>query len=110
MTEGGYTASYKASASGGRLGQCCSASGEAITVTAKMAGRGQDHRHRDGENGGRPRSMPDADRLERRLTHVPRDGGRRARWSVTLSAEPMEIEAGGTTMITATANRAVDGW
>ena len=26
---------------------------------------------------------------------------------VTLSAEPMEIEAGGTTMITATANRAV---
>ena len=26
---------------------------------------------------------------------------------VTLSAEPMEVEAGGTTMITATANRAV---
>ena len=27
--------------------------------------------------------------------------------AVTLSADPMEIEAGGTTMITATANRAV---
>ena len=48
----------------------------------------------------------DADRVERRRTQFPVmvvD----TTLVVTLSAEPMEIEAGGTTMITATANRAV---
>ena len=60
--------------------------------------RGQDHRHRDGENGI-VLAHPDADRVERRRTHVPCDGGRHGRYVVTLSADPMEVEAGGTTMI-----------
>ena len=59
---------------GGRLCQCIRV-GRGSHDQRAEGRRGQDHRHRDGENGI-VLAHPDADRVERRRTHVPRDGGR----------------------------------
>ena len=68
----GYTASYGVSVEGDSAN--ASASGEAITINALMAGEVKIHRHRDGENGI-VLAHTDADRVERRRAHVPCDGG-----------------------------------
>ena len=73
----GYTASYGVSVEGDSAS--ASASGEASHDQRADGRRGQDHRHRDGENGI-VLAHPDADRVERRRTHVPCDGGRHGRW------------------------------
>ena len=68
----GYTASYGVSVEGDSAS--ASASGEACHDQRADGRRGQDHRHRDGENGI-VLAHPDADRVERRRAHVPCDGG-----------------------------------
>ena len=59
---------------GGRLGQCVRV-GRGGHDQRADGRRGQDHRHRDGENGI-VLAHAVADRVERRRAHVPCDGGR----------------------------------
>ena len=99
----GYTASYSFSQDGTSVS--ASSTGEAITVTAEMAGRTEitiNGTARMAGNSLIPTQTVANDASIKFPVDVV-DG----QLVVTLSAEPMEIEAGGTTMITATANRYV---
>ena len=86
------------------------ASGEAVTINAEIgpARWRQGHRHRDGEMASSSliptQTVSNVAELTFPVMVVDTP------LVVTLSADPMEIDEGGTSMITATANRAVDGW
>ena len=67
MVMDGYTASYGVSVEGDSAS--ASASGESGHDQRADGRRGQDHRHRDGENGG-VLAHAVADRVERRRAHV----------------------------------------
>ena len=87
----GYTASYSVSVEGGSVS--ASASGAMVTINAGGGRRVQGYRQRDGKNaGGLAHAV--SDRVERRLTHVPVTVVDTT-LVVTLSADPMEIEAAG---------------
>ena len=101
--EPGYTASYGVSVEGDSAN--ASASGEAITITALMAGEAKitvTGTARMASSSLIPtQTISNVAELTFPVMVVD------TTLVVTLSAEPMEVEAGGTTMITATANRAV---
>ena len=99
----GYAASYSVSVEGDAISG--SASGETITLDAKMAGESKV------TVSGTAR-MPGASLIPSQS--VSNDASLTfpvmvvdAKLVVTLSADPMEVEAGGTSTLTATANRAV---
>ena len=99
----GYTASYGVSVEGDSAS--ASASGEAVTINALMAGEAKitvTGTARMASSSLIPtQTVSNVAELTFPVMVVD------TTLVVTLSAEPMEIEAGGTTMITATANRAV---
>ena len=99
----GYTASYGVSVEGDSAS--ASASGEAVTINALMAGEAKitvTGTARMASSSLIPsQTVSNVAELTFPVMVVDTE------LVVTLSAEPMEIEAGGTTMITATANRAV---
>ena len=99
----GYTASYGVSVEGDSAS--ASASGDAVTVNALMAGEAKitvTGTARMASSSLIPsQTVSNVAELTFPVMVVDTD------LVVTLSAEPMEIAAGGTTMITATANRAV---
>ena len=99
----GYTASYGVSVEGDSAS--ASASGEAVTINALMAGEAKitvTGTARMASSSLMPsQTVSNVAELTFPVMVVDTE------LVVTLSAEPMEIEAGGTTMITATANRAV---
>ena len=99
----GYTASYGVSVEGDSAS--ASASGESVTINALMAGEAKitvTGTARMASSSLIPtQTVSNVAELTFPVMVVD------AELVVTLSAEPMEIEAGGTTMITATANRAV---
>ena len=99
----GYTASYGVSVEGDSAS--ASASGETVTINALMAGEAKitvTGTARMASSSLMPsQTVSNVAELTFPVTVVDTP------LVVTLSADPMEIEAGGTTMITATANRAV---
>ena len=99
----GYTASYGVSVEGDSAS--ASASGESVTINALMAGEAKitvTGTARMASSSLIPtQTVSNVAELTFPVMVVD------TTLVVTLSAEPMEIEAGGTTMITATANRAV---
>ena len=99
----GYTASYGVSVEGDSAS--ASASGEAVTITALKAGEAKitvTGTARMASSSLIPtQTVSNVAELTFPVMVVDTP------LVVTLSADPMEIEAGGTTMITATANRAV---
>ena len=99
----GYTASYGVSVEGDSAN--ASASGEAVTINALKAGEAKitvTGTARMASSSLIPtQTVSNVAELTFPVTVVDTE------LVVTLSAEPMEIEAGGTTMITATANRYV---
>ena len=99
----GYTASYGVSVEGDSAS--ASASGEAVTINALMAGEAKitvTGTARMASSSLMPsQTVSNVAELTFPVMVVDTE------LVVTLSAEPMEIAAGGTTMITATANRAV---
>ena len=99
----GYTASYGVSVEGDSAS--ASASGEAVTINALMAGEAKitvTGTARMASSSLIPtQTVSNVAELTFPVMVVDTE------LVVTLSAEPMEIEAGGTTMITATANRYV---
>ena len=99
----GYTASFGVSVEGNSAG--ASASGETVTINALMAGEAKitvTGTARMASSSLIPtQTVSNVAELTFPVMVVD------TTLVVTLSAEPMEIEAGGTTMITATANRAV---
>ena len=99
----GYTASYGVSVAGDSAS--ASASGESVTINALMAGEAKitvTGTARMASSSLIPsQTVSNVAELTFPVMVVDTE------LVVTLSAEPMEIEAGGTTMITATANRAV---
>ena len=99
----GYTASYGVSVEGDYAS--ASASGEAITINALKAGEAKitvTGTARMASSSLIPtQTVSNVAELTFPVMVVDTE------LVVTLSADPMEIEAGGTTMITATANRAV---
>ena len=99
----GYTASYGVSVEGDSAS--ASASGEAVTINALMAGEAKitvTGTARMASSSLIPtQTVSNVAELTFPVMVVD------TTLVVTLSAEPMEIEAGGTTMITATANRYV---
>ena len=99
----GYTASYGVSVEGDSAS--ASASGESVTINALMAGEAKitvTGTARMASSSLIPtQTVSNVAELTFPVMVVDTE------LVVTLSAEPMEIEAGGTTMITATANRAV---
>ena len=99
----GYTASYGVSVEGDSAS--ASASGEAVTINALMAGEAKitvTGTARMASSSLMPsQSVSNVAELTFPVMVVDTE------LVVTLSAEPMEIVAGDTTMITATANRAV---
>ena len=99
----GYTASYGVSVEGDSAS--ASASGEAVTINALMAGEAKitvTGTARMASSSLIPsQTVSNVAELTFPVMVVDTE------LVVTLSAEPMEIAAGGTTMITATANRAV---
>ena len=101
--EPGYTAGYGVSVEGDSA--TASASGEAITITALMAGEAKitvTGTARMASSSLIPtQTISNVAELTFPVMVVDTE------LVVTLSAEPMEIAAGGTTMITATANRYV---
>ena len=101
--EPGYTASYGVSVEGDSANAL--ASGEAITINALLAGEAKitvTGTARMASTSLIPtQTISNVAELTFPVMVVD------TTLVVTLSAEPMEIEAGGTTMITATANRAV---
>ena len=101
--EPGYTASYGVSVEGDSAS--ASASGESVTINALMAGEAKitvTGTARMASSSLIPtQTVSNVAELTFPVMVVD------TTLVVTLSAEPMEIEAGGTTMITATANRAV---
>ena len=99
----GFNAGYSVSVEGDSVSAF--ASGEVVTINAEMAGESKITVTGTASHGD-VLAHPVADRVERRLSHVPRDGGDTT-LTVTVSADPMEIAEGGTSMITATASRAV---
>ena len=100
---GGYTASYGVSVEGDSAS--ASASGEAVTINALMAGEAKitvTGTARMASSSLIPtQTVSNVAELTFPVMVVDTE------LVVTLSAEPMEVVAGGTTMITATANRAV---
>ena len=101
--EPGYTASYGVSVEGDSAS--ASASGEAVTINALMAGEAKitvTGTARMASSSLIPtQTVSNVAELTFPVMVVD------TTLVVTLSADPMEVEAGGTTMITATANRAV---
>ena len=101
--ESGYTASYGVSVEGDSAS--ASASGDAVTINALMAGEAKitvTGTARMASSSLIPtQTVSNVAELTFPVMVVDTE------LVVTLSAEPMEIEAGGTTMITATATRAV---
>ena len=101
--EPGYTASYGVSVEGDSAS--ASASGESVTINALMAGEAKvtvTGTARMASSSLIPtQTVSNVAELTFPVMVVDTE------LVVTLSAEPMEIVAGGTTMITATANRAV---
>ena len=101
--EPGYTASYGVSVEGDSAS--ASASGDAVTINALMAGEAKitvTGTARMASSSLIPtQTVSNVAELTFPVMVVDTP------LVVTLSADPMEIEAGGTTMITATANRAV---
>ena len=99
----GYTASYGVSVEGDSAS--ASASGESVTINALMAGEAKitvTGTARMASSSLIPtQTVSNVAELTFPVTVVD------TTLVVTLSADPMEIEAGGTTMITATASRAV---
>ena len=101
--EDGYTATYSFSQAGTSVST--SSNGESITVTAEMAGRteitinGTARLPVSSLEG----SQAVANDASIKFPVEVVDG----QLVVTVSADPMEVEAGGTSMITAAANRAV---
>ncbi len=99
----GYTASYGVSVAGDSAS--ASASGESVTINALMAGEAKitvTGTARMASSSLIPtQTVSNVAELTFPVMVVDTE------LVVTLSADPMEIEAGGTTMITATANRAV---
>ena len=99
----GYTASYGVSVEGDSAS--ASASGESVTINALMAGEAKitvTGTARMASSSLIPtQTVSNVAELTFPVMVVDTE------LVVTLSAEPMEIEAGGTTMITATANRYV---
>ena len=99
----GYTASYGVSVEGDSAS--ASASGDAVTINGLMAGEAKitvTGTARMASSSLIPtQTVSNVAELTFPVMVVD------TTLVVTLSAEPMEIEAGGTTMITATANRAV---
>ena len=99
----GYTASYGVSVEGDSAS--ASASGESVTINALMAGEAKitvTGTARMASTSLIPtQTVSNVAELTFPVMVVDTE------LVVTLSADPMEIEAGGTTMITATANRAV---
>ena len=99
----GYTASYGVSVEGDSAN--ASASGESVTINALMAGEAKitvTGTARMASSSLIPtQTVSNVAELTFPVMVVD------TTLVVTLSADPMEIEAGGTTMITATANRAV---
>ena len=99
----GYTASYGVSVEGDSAS--ASASGESVTINALMAGEAKitvTGTARMASSSLMPsQTVSNVAELTFPVMVVDTE------LVVTLSAEPMEIEAGGTTMITATANRYV---
>ena len=99
----GYTASYGVSVEGDSAS--ASASGESVTINALMAGEAKitvTGTARMASSSLIPtQTVSNVAELTFPVMVVDTE------LVVTLSAEPMEVEAGGTTMITATANRAV---
>ena len=99
----GYTASYGVSVEGDSAS--ASASGDTVTINALMAGEAKitvTGTARMASSSLIPtQTVSNVAELTFPVMVVD------TTLVVTLSAEPMEIEAGGTTMITATANRAV---
>ena len=99
----GYTASYGVSVEGDSAS--ASASGESVTINALMAGEAKitvTGTARMASSSLIPtQTVSNVAELTFPVMVVD------TTLVVTLSAEPMEVEAGGTTMITATANRAV---
>ena len=75
----GYTASYGVSVEGDSASASASGMSSMVTINALMFRRGQGHRHRDGENGVLL-AHAFSDRVERRRTHVPRDGASTRNW------------------------------
>ena len=101
--ESGYTASYGVSVEGDAAS--ASASGDTVTINAMMAGEAKitvTGTARMASSSLIP-SQTVSNVAELTFPVMVVD----TTLVVTLSADPMEIEAGGTTMITATANRAV---
>ncbi len=101
--EPGYTASYGVSVEGDSAS--ASASGETVTINAMMAGEAKitvTGTARMASSSLIPtQTVSNVAELTFPVMVVDTE------LVVTLSADPMEVEAGGTTMITATANRAV---
>ena len=99
----GYTASYGVSVEGDSAS--ASASGESVTINALMAGEAKitvtGTARMASSSLISTQTVSNVAELTFPVMVVDTE------LVVTLSAEPMEIEAGGTTMITATANRAV---
>ena len=99
----GYTASYGVSVEGDSAS--ASASSESVTINALMAGESKITVTGTARMAGSSliptQTVSNVAELTFPVMVVDTE------LVVTLSAEPMEIEAGGTTMITATANRAV---
>ena len=99
----GYTASYSVSVEGDSVS--ASASGDSVTVDAKSAGESKvtvtGTARMPGSSLMPSQTVSNVASLTFPVMVVD------TTLVVTLSADPMEIEAGGTTMITATANRAV---
>ena len=99
----GYTASYGVSVQGDSAS--AAASGEAVTINALMAGEAKitvTGTARMASSSLIPtQTVSNVAELTFPVMVVD------TTLVVTLSADPMEVEAGGTTMITATANRAV---
>ena len=99
----GYTASYGVSVAGDSAS--ASASGESVTINALLAGEAKitvTGTARMASSSLMPsQTVSNVAELTFPVMVVDTE------LVVTLSAEPMEIAAGGTTMITATANRAV---
>ena len=101
--EDGFSASYSVSVDGDSVSAF--ASGEVVTINAATAGRSEVTVTGTASAAASSlmpsQTVSNVASLKFPVTVVDTE------LVVTLSAEPMEIEAGGTTMITATANRAV---
>ena len=99
----GYRASYSVSVEGTAVS--ASATGEMVTINAEMAGESKVTVSGTARMPGSSLMPSQTVSNDASLTFpvMVED----TTLVVTLSADPMEIEAGGTTMITATANRAV---